>query len=123
MITKMANHPLNLALRFALEIAALIAIGSWGWANYDGFLQVVTVIGLPLLGAIVWAVFRVDNDPGEAPVTVPGSLRLGIELTLLLGGAAALYFIEATSLALIAAGLIVFHYLISYQRVLWLVKQ
>ncbi len=33
----MAFNPLNLALRFLLEVAALVAMGYWGWnkLSYD----------------------------------------------------------------------------------------
>ena len=32
----MASHPLNLAVRFLLEIAALVAIGYWGFSQHSG---------------------------------------------------------------------------------------
>lgn len=32
----MSQHPLNLALRFLLEIAASVAIGYWGWHQAEG---------------------------------------------------------------------------------------
>lgn len=28
----MRSHPINLALRFGLELVTLLAIGDWGWA-------------------------------------------------------------------------------------------
>lgn len=119
----MANKPLNLALRFMLEIAALASIGYWGWNAFEGVLRVAMTIGLPLCGAIIWAVFRVDNDPKDAPVAVPGLVRLAIEITLLMGGSIALYFAGAVNLSWVLAALITIQYLISYQRIRWLVKQ
>jgi hypothetical protein len=32
----MGSHPLNLAVRFALELSALAALGVWGWRQGDG---------------------------------------------------------------------------------------
>jgi hypothetical protein len=70
----------NLGIHFLLEIAALVAVGYWGFktgsaAESKAFLGV----GLPLLLAAVWGVFRVPNDPGPAVVAVPGWLRMIIE--------------------------------------------
>jgi hypothetical protein len=33
------KNPINLAVRFLLETAALIAIGYWGWTQFDGALR------------------------------------------------------------------------------------
>jgi hypothetical protein len=46
----MSNHPVNLALRFFLELAA------------------------------AWGTFRVPDDPGKPPVQVPGWVRLLLEV-------------------------------------------
>lgn len=32
----MSNHPFNLAVRFALEIALLIIFTMWGWNKFSG---------------------------------------------------------------------------------------
>ena len=33
----MNNHPINLAVRFALEIVLLIIFAYWGWSKFNGF--------------------------------------------------------------------------------------
>ena len=79
----MSQNPINLAVRFLLEIAALVAIGYWGWAQHAGILRYALVIGLPLLAAFLWGTLRVPEDAsanGKAPVPVPGALRLLLEL-------------------------------------------
>jgi hypothetical protein len=48
----------NLALRFSLELAALVALGYWGFHADRGTLAKVGLgLGAPLLAAVVWAVF------------------------------------------------------------------
>ena len=76
----MASNPLNLAFRFILELTALVAIGYWGWMTGEGWTRWILMLGVPLIAAVLWGVFRVDNDPGKAPVRVPGFLRLALEL-------------------------------------------
>jgi hypothetical protein len=79
----MGSNPINLALRFILEIAALFALGYWGWTQHDGVWRFVWGIGLVILAAVIWGTFAVPDDPsrsGNAPVPVPGALRLVIEL-------------------------------------------
>ena len=68
----LSNHPLNLALAFALELVMLGALIYWGWTQHDGILRIVLAVGLPLIAATVWGVFRVDNDPNKAVVIIPG---------------------------------------------------
>jgi len=51
----MSTHPLNLAFRFALELAALAVFGMWGWILADGRLALILCIAVPLgfAGALV----------------------------------------------------------------------
>ncbi len=76
----MAQNPINLALRFILELVALYFIGRWGWTQHSGILRYLLGIGLPLLAAVIWGVFRVPNDGGAPIVRVSGMLRLLIEI-------------------------------------------
>ena len=122
----MGSHPLNLALRFLLEIAALVAIGYWGFSQHAGIWRFIIGIGGPLLAAVLWGTFAVPDDPsrsGRAPVPVPGILRLLLELSLFGFAAWALYDAGSTVLALILAGLTIFHYALSYDRVNRLLRQ
>jgi hypothetical protein len=119
----MANHPLNLVLRFGLEIMALFAMGYWGWTQQQGFLRVIYAIGLPLLAAVLWGVFRVPGDPGNAPVPVPGALRLALEMAFFTSATLGLFFAQQKSWALTFGIIILLHYLLSYDRILWLLRR
>lgn len=119
----MNNHLLNLALRFMLEIVGLLALGYWGWTQHSGLARWLWTIGLPLLAAALWGVFRVPNDPGNAPVAVPGFMRLLLEALFFGGAVAALYFAQRPAWALVLGVIVVLHYLVSYDRVLWLLRR
>ncbi len=122
----MSSHPINLAVRFLLEVAALLAIGYWGWSTGSGVLRFVLAPGLPLIAAILWGTFRVPNDPsssGKAPVPIPGILRLLLELALFAFATWALYDAGAVQLSWILGLVVVVHYALSYDRIRWLVGQ
>lgn len=122
----MGSHPVNLAVRFLLEIAALVAIGYWGWSQHDGILRYLLAIGGPILAAVLWGTFAVPDDPsrsGKAPVPVPGILRLALELAIFAFATWALYDAGSSLLALILAVIVVGHYALSYDRIAWLLKQ
>ncbi|CAI6086616.1 YrdB family protein [Cohnella sp. JJ-181] len=79
---------LNLALRFALELAMLAALGYWGFkADLAPVLRWLLGIGAPILAAIVWGAFL---SP-KASVPLDGSLKLAIELAVFCLAAGALY--------------------------------
>ena len=119
----MGSHPVNLALRFLLELAAWASMAYWGWTQHQGAPRFVWGIGLPLAAMAVWGIFRVPGDPGDAPVPVPGVLRLALELAEL--GLAVGLLIAAGRLVLgIGLGAIVLlHYAVSYDRIRWLLAQ
>ena len=123
----MGSHPLNLTLRFLLEMAALIAIGYWAWQQTDTLLlQIGLALGLPLIAAILWGVFAVPDDPsrsGKAPVPVPGWLRLVLELALFVVATWALFSTKAIVLGWIMGIVTTIHYALSYDRLRWLLQQ
>lgn len=119
----MAQNPVNLALRFILELAALYFIGRWGWTQFDGGLRVLLAIGLPLLAAAIWGIFRVPGDGGTPRVRVPGSLRLVIEAVFFSFATWCLFDSGLQTTAWIFGGITLLHYIISYDRIAWLVKQ
>ena len=122
----MSSNPLNLALRFLLEIGALIAIGYWGFSQHAGTWRWVAGLGGPLVAAALWGTFAVPNDPsrsGKAPVPVPGVVRLLLELAFFGLAAWALHDAGKPILALVLAGVTAAHYILSYDRVIWLVRQ
>jgi len=119
----MGNHPINLAIRFILELIALFALGYWGWTQHAGLARLIWTIGLPLVAAILWGTFRVPDDPGKAPVPIPGFLRLLLELVIL-GIATWAFFASGLHTVGSIYGIIVLiHYLVSYDRIIWLLKQ
>mgnify|MGYP003344327643 CR=1 FL=1 len=115
--------PWNLGLRFGLELAALAGFGIAAWRLTDGVWRWPAVIGVPLAAAVVWGVFNVPGDPsrsGEAPIAVPGAVRLAIELTTLGGGAAAFILSGPRPVGITLAVTVVFHYAMSIDRIDWL---
>jgi hypothetical protein len=119
----MGQNPLNLALRFFLELAALYFIGYWSWTQHEGVLRYLLVIGLPLLAAAIWGVFRVPGDGGAPRVRVSGVVRLLIEIVFFGFATWGLFEAGATTTGWILGGLTLFHYIISYDRIGWLLKQ
>ena len=90
----MGSHPVNLAIRFLLELAALLATGVWGWRQSDGWPRFILALGVPLVAAVLWGTFAVPDDPsrsGKAPVAIPGIIRLLIELGIFAFATWALY--------------------------------
>src|SRR5713226_6721969 len=71
----------NLALRFACELAALVAVGWWGWT-----VSAVLGIVLPLLVAAVWGAFIAPKARRRLPD--PG--RLGVEFVIFAAATACL---------------------------------
>ena len=121
----MGSNPVNLALRFILEIAALFALGYWGWTQHEGIWRFVWSIGLVLLAAVIWGTFAVPDDPsrsGSAPVPVPGLVRLAIELALFGAGTWAFIAAGHAFWGALLGMFSIFHYVLSYDRVLWLVR-
>jgi hypothetical protein len=120
------THPLNLVLRFFLELVALFALGLWGWQLSDGWVSLLFAAGIPIFTALLWAVFAVPNDPsrsGKAPVPIPGVLRLVLELAFF-GFAVWAFYDSGYQWVSLAFGLLVaIHYLISYDRIIWLLKK
>lgn len=119
----MNNHPINLALRFLLELAALVAMGYWGWTQHQGVWRLAWGVGLPLLAAVMWGTFRVPNDPGNAPVAVPGLVRLLLELIFFASAVWLLALAGRSWGAVILGLLVIIHYLVSYDRFFWLLKR
>lgn len=122
----MSQRPLQLGLRFLLEMAAFAIFAYWGWAQGSGLLRLLYALGLPLLGAAVWAATAVREDPtrsGRAFLSVPGALRLVIELVLFGAAAWMLYDMQRGGPAAAFAAIVFVHYLLSYDRIAWLIRQ
>lgn len=121
-----ALNPINLAVRFVLEIGALIALGAWGATLADGFLSLVMALIVVTVAALLWGFVGVPGDrgPNDNPrVRVPGVLRLMIEGLIFGGAVLALIAVDRPTWAMIFAVVTVIHYAISYERILWLVRR
>ena len=121
----------QLVLRFVLELAALVAWGLAGWEltgdALGGWLRWLVALVLVSAAAGAWGTFRVDGDSGgdtkEAPVRVPGTVRLVLELVVLLGGAVAVTWAGETVFGVVLGVLVVFHYATTMRRTTWLLAQ
>ena len=119
----MSKNPINLGVRFILELAALFAIGYWGWTQHSGLLQWLLGIGLPVLAAAAWGTFRVPDDPREPPITVRGWVRLLLEIAYFGGAVIGLVAANQPTAALILGSVTLAHYLLSYDRIVWLLTE
>jgi hypothetical protein len=122
----MGSHPINLAIRFLLELIALFAMGLWGWHYSEGWLRLVLALSIPILAAAIWGTFAVLDDPsrsGGAPVPVSGIVRLAIEAAVFIAAVWALNSVGYSRASWILGVIVVIHYLVSYDRILWLLKQ
>jgi hypothetical protein len=122
----MSSNPLNLAVRFLLEIFSIAIMGIWGWKQGDTWERYVLAIGLPVFATAIWGTFAVANDPsrsGNAPVPVSGIVRLIIEFLFFGFAIWALCNMESYHLSLLLALVVIIHYIISYDRIYWLLTK
>jgi hypothetical protein len=123
---KLGTHPLNLGFRFLLELTALIIIGYWGYQSQPNFYKYILMIGLPVIIATIWGVFAVPNDPsrsGKTVVKIPGFVRLIIEFIVFGAGSFAFFLLQLNLYAITFSCFIILHYLLSMDRITWLLKQ
>ena len=121
----MGSHPANLALRFLLELAALVGVGFLGYLLSFGWPRFLLAAALPIAAAAIWGTFAVPDDPsrsGSAPVPVAGWVRLLIEATVLGLGIAGLATASRT-VALVVMASVIGHYLLSLDRIRWLLAR
>ena len=122
----MGNHPVNLAVRFVLELIAFFFPGFWIWKTFTEWYKYPLMILLPILLAAVWGIFAVPDDPsrsGKTVIAVPGILRLLIELSVFALGIYTLLNSGNNNFAWIFASIVLLHYLLSIDRIIWLFKQ
>ena len=122
----MGSNPINLAVRFVLEIIALYAFGRWGWLQSTGWTRFALAIGLPLLAMTLWGTFAVPADPsrsGNAPIPISGSVRVLLELTFFSLATWAYFGFGKPGWGTVCGVVVLIHYAISYDRIGWLLKQ
>jgi hypothetical protein len=93
----------NVALRFLLELAGIVAVGYWGYHAIDGVGRWLVAIGAPALLIVFWALVVA---PG-ADVPIPQQVREVIGSIVLLAAAGALYAAGAQAAGLAFAGLVI----------------
>jgi hypothetical protein len=118
----MNNHPLNLGVRFLLELALVAIFAYWAWIRFDGLMKYLLSFALPILGMLIWAIFKVDGDPGKAIIAVSGWVRLIIEFVLFGAAFLMLRSLELNKLSLVFLVVAIVHYVASYDRVKWLLN-
>ena len=60
--------PINDAIRFLVELAALIAVGYWGFHNHSSWLaKFLLGIGGPVLIAMAWGIWMAPQSSRRAP--------------------------------------------------------
>jgi hypothetical protein len=77
---------LTLAVRFLLELVALLALGLWGWHTTDGAPRVLLALGAPLLAAAAWGTWVAP----KARRRLADPARLGVEAAVFGAGVAGL---------------------------------
>lgn len=121
----MGSHPINLGIRFILELCALASVGIWGWKQSDGWLKFILALGIPVLLAVIWGAFAVPDDPsrsGNAPIVTSGIIRLVLELGIFTFAIWSLYDIGFIKTSLVFGIIVAIHYLLSYDRIIWLIS-
>lgn len=116
----------QLAIRFGLEVGSLIAIGRYAGGLSRGTWSYIAALGAPALVALIWGTFAVRGDPsrsGNAPIPVPGALRLALELAVFLGGAAALAARQSWVAFALFMAVFVVHHAMTTERLSWLLRQ
>lgn len=113
----------GLGLHFLLELCALGAMIYAGFRIGDALpMRLLLGVVLPIAAALVWAVFRVPNDPGHALAPVPGPLRLLIEWAIF-GVAIGMLFAAGQPMwAAVLLTAVVIDYVIMVERVLRLLR-
>lgn len=107
----------NLALRFLLELAALVAVGYWGFTSFpDWPMKLLAGIGLPLVMAAAWGIFRVPGDGGDPIVVVPTQVRLALEFVFFAVAVSLLHRSGQHWLAWAFLALVLVNYAIDYDR-------
>ena len=123
---KLGGHPVNLLFRFLLELTVLGVLAIWSWNSFEGWRGTVLAFVIPFVMAVIWGSFAVPDDPsrsGKAPVSTPGGVRLLLELLFFSFAVWCLFELGLSWLGKIFGLLILIHYVISWDRILWMLKK
>jgi hypothetical protein len=96
--------PLNLALKFLLELAALGAFGLWGASIASGIAAVLLAVALPVVVAVLWGIFAAPRARRRLPLRLRAPFELGVFALAALALWSAASVTWAAVFAAIAAG-------------------
>lgn len=96
-------RPLNLALKFLLELAALAAFGLWGASVAGGVAAVVLAVGLPVVVAVLWGMLAAPRARRRLPLRLRAPFELAVFALAALALWQAAAAIWGASFAVIAA--------------------
>lgn len=68
----------NLAVKFALEIAAVTAFAYWGATVSSGAVAVVLAVAAPLIAIVLWGRFAAPRAPRRLPLRLRAPFELGV---------------------------------------------
>ena len=102
----------NLVLRFALELAALAALGYWGSQTGPLPVAILLAIGAPLAAAVLWGLFVAP----KAGRRLRGARRLMVEIPTFAAASAGLAATGEWALAAIFAALVIISESLLYAR-------
>jgi len=93
----------NLGLRLLLELAALAALGYWGFHTGKAmWVRWVLALGAPILAAVLWVTFVAP----ESWIAVSEPVRLGVEVVVFGAAVAGLARSGRITLAVVLAALV-----------------
>ncbi len=122
----MSKHPVNLIIRFLLELTAIVAFGIWGFHLSDSWSRFLLAILAPLFFAALWGIFAVPGDPsrsGKTVIPTSGKVRLVLELLLFSAATGMISGMTKPWIAWLYGGIVLLHYISSYDRISWLLNR
>lgn len=122
----MAYHPINMTVRFILELSSICIYAIWGFHQTETWIHYLLAALLPIAAAVIWGVFAVPNDPSRSGKTVihtPGYVRLLIEISVFVTALWCLWDLHYMKLFYSMLILLTVHHIASIERINWLIKQ
>lgn len=122
----MSKHPVNLFIRFLLELVALSVFAVWGYHLSDSWSRFLLAIIACLFFAGLWGIFAVPGDPsrsGKTVIPTPGKVRLVLELLLFSAATGMISGLTKPWMAWLYGGIVLLHYVTSYDRISWLLNR
>ena len=97
------TRSVNLALKFALELAALAALAVWGASLSGSVVPVLVAVAAPLAMAVVWGAWCAPRASHRLPMPARAVVELAVFALSAIALAAAGHVIWAAALAAVMA--------------------